>query len=74
MAPTLDGADLESLQRDLAILQHIAGLHVGQLTEDERRVFEKAVSEGRAFRDYSSLPAYALGIAKVALVTQSVQP
>jgi len=44
----------------------INGLYVGQLSQDELRWFEEAVSTGRAWRDYDG-PHGALGLAKVKL-------
>ena len=46
------------------ILRRIDGLYIGQLDEREREVFERAVSDGRARRDYD-VPAGFLGCGKV---------
>ena len=61
----------DELIADLRTLERISGLPVGMLTDEEMRVFKKAVSEGRAQRDYSGVLAL-FGCAKVRLVRQTV--
>lgn len=48
-------------------LERIEGLYVGQLDEREMETFERAVMDGRAYRDYAHAAGF-LGLAKVRLV------
>lgn len=48
-------------------LERIDGLYVGQLNDDELRMFERAVKDGKAERSYKGAGAL-LGIAKVHLL------
>jgi hypothetical protein len=46
----------------------LSGLYVGQLDQDELQAFERAVSDGLAFRSYNG-PSGMMGVAKVAIKT-----
>lgn len=47
-------------------LSRLEGLFVGQLTDDEMKVFNQAVSDGFAYRQYVGAAGF-MGLAKVAL-------
>lgn len=54
-------------EQDLAYeMSRLAGLFIGQLTDEERAMFDAAVEAGVAFWDYSG-PTAILGLAKVGI-------
>ena len=52
--------------REINELSGLRGLFVGQLDQDEMRLFEKGVRAGIAFRSYEGVGAF-LGLAKVGI-------
>jgi hypothetical protein len=46
-------------------LQQLNGLFIGQLTEEELVMFDKAVKDGLAERDYTTPAGFFLGLGKV---------
>lgn len=53
-------------------LERIKGLFVGQLDEAEMKMFERAVSDHRAYRSYEGGAGF-MGLAKVRLVRVPAQ-
>jgi hypothetical protein len=53
-------------------LQRIEGLFVGQLSDAEMRVFERAVADGEARRSYEGGAGF-IGLARVRLVTAAAE-
>ena len=48
-------------------LQRLEGLFVGQLSDDELKLFEQAIKDGRAKRWYNGAAGF-MGLAKVKLI------
>ena len=51
-------------------LEHLEGMFVGQLTPEERRIFDEACRLHMAWRDYEGLSGF-MGLAKVRLVCRT---
>lgn len=60
----------DQLLEDLDTLMRINGLFIGQLSDEEQRVFNKSCKEGRAYRDYGGPAGFFLGLGKVRMVRQ----
>lgn len=57
----------EAMKGTMNELYLIDGLYLGQLSEFEFEVFERAVREGKAVRQYAGLSGF-LGLARVKLI------
>jgi hypothetical protein len=53
-------------------LEHIDGLFIGQLNEQEMHAFERAVAEGEAYRSYEGGAGF-MGLAKVRLRRRAIE-
>lgn len=56
----------KSTAADLETVQRLAGLFVGQLSNEEMESFSRCLQDGKAYRQYVGASGF-MGLAKVAL-------